>query len=191
MLRIALFVYSLFPRFLLVFFYDAIKPFSQKFFLGLRYCIIKNLFKTTGQRVIIGPNVTIKNWKGISVGNNVSIHDGSYIDGYGGITIGNNVSIAHQCSLLSTSHTWANAGMPIRNNPVENKPLVIGDNIWLGCAVRLMGGVTVANNVIVGAGSVVTKSLSSNGIYLGSPAKFYKEVYPAAANEGKGQVLNG
>lgn len=147
-------------------------------FLGIRYCIVKNLCASAGQKVIIGSNVTIKNWRGITIGNNVSIHDGSYIDGYGGITIGNDVSIAHHCSLLSTSHTWADAGRPIRLNPVESRPLVIGNNVWIGCGVRILAGIEISDNVIIGAGSLVTKNLKQNGIYIGSPARFYKPVYP-------------
>ena len=135
-----------------------------------------------GQKVIIGTNVTIKNWEGISMGDNVSIQDGSYLDGYGGISIGSNVSIAHHCSLLSTSHTWADPTIPIRINPVENRPLVIMNNVWLGCAVRVMGGVYIERDVIVGAGSIVTKKLAPNGIYMGAPAKFYKAVYPVTGD---------
>lgn len=184
MLKFTLFIYALLPRVILVFFYDAIKPFSQKIFLGIRYCIIKSLCATAGQKVIIGSNVSIKNWKGLNIGNNVSIQDGSYIDGYGGITIGNDVSIAHHCSLLSTTHAWGDAALPIRANPVENKPLIIKSNVWLGCGVRVLAGVCIEKDVIIGAGSIVTKSLAENGIYVGNPATFYKKVYPANDKAG-------
>ncbi|RYZ94737.1 MAG: acyltransferase [Sphingobacteriaceae bacterium] len=171
-------IFAILPKGLLVFLYDAVKPFSQKFFLGIRYCILKNLCSSVGDKVIIGSNVTFKNWAGISIGSNVSIHDGCYVEGYGGITIGKNVSIAHQCSLLSTSHTWNDRDTPIRLNPVEKQPLTIKNNVWIGCGVRILGGVTIGSDSIVGAGSIVTKTLPKNGIYKGSPAKFYKAVYP-------------
>jgi len=194
MLKVLLFICSILPRPLLVFWYDSIKPFSGKLFLGIRYCILKSLCASVGSKVIIGPNVAIKNWKGITIGNNVSIHDSCYVEGHGGITIGNDVSIAHHCSLLSTSHTWADATLPIRLNQVENKPLMIGNNVWLGCGARVMGGITISDNVIIGAGSVVTKSPAANGIYVGNPAKLYKEVYPQAIEalkSGKEFAING
>ncbi|MEO6150399.1 MAG: acyltransferase [Mucilaginibacter sp.] len=180
MVKIVSAIFAVLPKGLLVFLYDAVKPFSQKMFLGIRYCILKNLCGAVGDKVIIGANVTFKNWAGLVIGSNVSIHDGCYVEGYGGITIGQNVSIAHQCSLLSTSHTWDSIDIPIRLNPVKKEPLSIKSNVWIGCGVRILGGVTIGGDSIVGAGSVVTKSLPKNGIYVGSPAKFLKAVYPAA-----------
>ncbi|ASZ12391.1 acyltransferase [Chitinophaga pendula] len=171
------------PAGLSVFFYDCIKPYSQKPFLLFRYCICKRLLGSLGQQVIIGPNVTIKHWKSIHIGTGVSIHDYSYMDGYGTIRIGNDVSIAHNCTLISSSHTWNNQSLPIRKNPVARQAITIEPNVWLGCDVRVMGGVTISKDVIVGAGSVVTKSLDTNGIFFGSPAAFYKPLYSRVNQE--------
>ncbi|GAA4912156.1 acyltransferase [Mucilaginibacter defluvii] len=181
MLKFAIAICSVLPRGLLVFIYDAIRPFSQKIFIGIRYCIVKSLCASAGTKIIVGTNVTFKNWNSIVIGSNVSIHDSCYIEGYGGIIIGSDVSIAHHCSLLSSSHTWDNHDLAIRLNPVQKRPLKINSNVWLGCGVRVLGGVTVNDNVIIGAGGVVTKSLAANGIYVGNPIKYYKQVYPQHA----------
>lgn len=167
----------LFPKGMIIFFYDLIKPFSQPFFTGIRYCIFKRLCKSVGKKVIIGSNVTVKHWQGIAIGDNVSIHDFSYIDAYGGIVIGNEVSIAHNCTLISSHHTWGIPEVAIRMNPIEKRAITLGSNIWLGCAVRILGGAVLEDNVIVGAGTIVSKKLEENGIYFGSPVRLHKRLY--------------
>lgn len=172
------YIFKVFPRWMLIFFYDAIKPFSGKIYYGFRYILVKNLCKNIGNKVIIGCNVTFKHWQNISIGNLVSIHENSYLDGYGSIEIGNNVSIAHNCSFISSSHTWENISLSIRENPIEKRPVYLADNIWIGCGVRIIGRVTIEKDIIVGANSLVLKDLKQNGIYVGSPAIFVKNVYP-------------
>ena len=171
------FLFRILPSFLIVFFYDLIKPFSQPAFTILRYCICKRLCGRVGRDVVIGSNVTIKHWKGIKLGNGVSIHDFSYIDGYGGVDIHDQVSIAHSCTVISAHHTWGDRSLPIRLNPIEKRSVVIEDNVWIGCDVRILGGSKIGRDTIIGAGSIVSKELQENGIYFGSPVKFYKNVY--------------
>lgn len=52
----------------------------------------------------------------------------------------------------------------------------IGNNVYLGANVTVIGDITIGDNVIVGAGSVVTKSLPGNGVYIGNPARFLKPI---------------
>lgn len=54
------------------------------------------------------------------------------------------------------------------------KPICIGNNVFIGSQCIIMPGVNVGDNVVIGAGSVVTKNLKSNGVYAGVPAKFIK-----------------
>lgn len=165
------------PSFIIVFLYDIVKPYSQSVFTIIRYCLVKRLCKSVGDQVIIGSNVTIKHWRGIVIGNRVSIHDFSYIDGFGGISIGDDVSIAHNCTLISSHHTWSDQSLPIRLNPIEKRPISIEDNIWIACDVRILGGSIIRSNIIIGAGSIVGKEMKGNGIYFGHPAKFHRYLY--------------
>lgn len=54
----------------------------------------------------------------------------------------------------------------------------IGNNVFIAANSTVIGNVTIGDNVIVGAGSVVTKNLPSNGVYIGNPARLYKEITP-------------
>ena len=75
----------------------------------------------------------------------------------------------------------ATAGHPILPELREqgyqyNAPIRIGRNCWLGANVSVMPGVTIGDNVVIGAGSVVTKDLPSNVIAVGNPCKILREV---------------
>ena len=55
-------------------------------------------------------------------------------------------------------------------------PVVIGDNVWLGANTIVLPGVTIGENSVIGAGSVVTKDIPANVVAFGSPCKVYREI---------------
>lgn len=110
------------------------------------------------------------------MGNNVSIHDFCYIDAVGGITVGDNVSIAHGSSLISFNHGWNDASLPIKYNPVTQAPIVIEDDVRVGCGVRIMPGVVLGSRSVIAAGSVVVKDVPPNTLVGGIPAKVIKNI---------------
>src|SRR5699024_9556473 len=116
--------------------------------------------------VFVGKNVNLKNIEKLSLGSNVSIHSFTYIDAYGKIVIGNNVSIANHCSLISSDHTWEDSAVSIKFNKVVKKPIDIKDDIWIASGCRVLGDVTIEERTVVGAGTVVNKSLEANSLYV-------------------------
>lgn len=84
-------------------------------------------------------------------------------------------------TMIGPNVTLATAGHPInpelRQKAYQyNAPIHIGKNCWLGAGVLVMPGVTIGDNVVIGAGSVVTKDLPSNVIAVGNPCKILREV---------------
>lgn len=124
----------------------------------------------------IGTHVVLKNIRNMHVGENFSLHDFCYVDAIGGVRIGDNVSIAHGSSLISFNHTWSNTELPIKYNPVKQAPIVIDDDVWIGCGVRIMPGVVIGKRSIVAAGAVVVSDVPPNSIVAGVPARVIKNI---------------
>ena len=57
-----------------------------------------------------------------------------------------------------------------------SKPVKIGDNVWIGMNSCILPGVEIGNNSIIGSGSVVTKNIPENEIWVGNPAKFIRKL---------------
>ena len=94
-----------------------------------------------------------------------------YFECSGGLMIGNNVSIAHSSSILTSTHTYSDFNLPIKYNEILKKTVVIHDDVWIGCGVRILCGVHIDTRCIIGANSLVNKSVDSFSIYGGVPAK--------------------
>ncbi|MGH3370481.1 MAG: sugar O-acetyltransferase [Nocardioidaceae bacterium] len=90
------------------------------------------------------------------------------------VTIGEDVQIGPQVQLLTATHPLE-AG-PRRDKWEAAEPIAIGDNVWLGGGVIVCPGVTIGENSIVGAGSVVVRDLPADVVAVGSPARVVREV---------------
>ncbi len=113
-------------------------------------------------------------------GYNIEVGDGFYANhnlvilDVGKVTIGKNCLFATNVSILTAGH-------PIhpdsRNSGYEyGIPIKIGDNVWLGGSVVVLPGVTIGNNVVIGAGSVVTKDIPDDVIAVGNPCKVIRKI---------------
>ncbi|RIE04487.1 acyltransferase [Cohnella faecalis] len=135
---------------------------------------MKTIAKSCGNNVACHTNVYFFNPENISIGNNVSIHPMCYIDASGGIEIGSDVSIAHGNTIMSATHAYENVYIPIADQGIVLKKVVIKDNVWLGAKATIVCGVTIHSGSIVGANSVITKDTLPNSIVGGVPAKVIK-----------------
>ncbi|MGO1751705.1 MAG: acyltransferase [Psychroflexus sp.] len=144
--------------------------------LLIRYVLVKVIAKSCGDNVSIQPGVYLFNIDKISLGNNISIHPMCYIDGAGSIEIGNDVSIAHNTSILSANHNWEDYDLPIKYNKQTSDRVVINDDVWIGCGVRIMAGISIGSRSVVAAGAVVSKNVNPNSLMGGVPAKKIKDI---------------
>jgi maltose O-acetyltransferase len=90
------------------------------------------------------------------------------------VTIGDDVQIGPNVQLLTPTHPIA-AGLR-RDKWEAARPIVIGDNVWLGGGVIVCPGVTIGANTVVGAGSVVVRDLPPDVVAVGNPARMVKDV---------------
>lgn len=136
--------------------------------------ILKELFLEIGENCYLEPPIHA-NWSGkfVRFGNNIysnfnlTLVDDTYI------TVGDNTKFGPNVTLVTAGHP---------TDPEErkrgwqfNKPVRIGKNCWLGAGVIVLPGVTIGDNVVVGAGSIVTKNLPDNCVAVGNPCKVIQE----------------
>ncbi|MEW6102532.1 MAG: acyltransferase [bacterium] len=135
------------------------------------------------QGLVIGRNSTIGNNTYISsgyegyviIGENTNIGSNSQIYGEGsGVKIGNDVLIAGQSFIVTVQHIFDDIEKPIFVQGSLCKKIIIKNNVWIGANVKILGGVTIEEGSIIGAGSVVTESIPPFSIVVGIPAKVVK-----------------
>ncbi|NOZ13583.1 MAG: acyltransferase [Acidobacteria bacterium] len=108
---------------------------------------------------------------GIELGKNVGIGPFSFIGGFGGVRIGDNTIIGHALSIHSDNHRFHEINVVIRDQGVEKQKVIIGKDCWFGSHVTVLGGVTVGDGCVIGAGSVVTKDLPPGAVAVGVPCR--------------------
>ncbi|MBQ8576430.1 MAG: sugar O-acetyltransferase [Clostridia bacterium] len=123
-------------------------------------------------------------------GTNISMGDGSYANfnftvlDEGKVTIGKSVFIGPNVSLLTAVHPlrWQerNAFFNEKTGVVTNleytAPIVIEDNCWIAASVTVIGGVTIGEGCVIGAGSVVTKDIPPNSLAVGNPCRVLRKI---------------
>lgn len=132
------------------------------------------------ESILIGNNVIIfrkteicsKEKYPVSIGDNSFINQQCIIRP--NVIIGKNVDIAPGVMLMSDTHEIGTNKR--RAGTRKFSPIKIGDSCWIGANATILGGVTIGNSTIIGAGSVVTKNCESNCIYAGVPARLIKRL---------------
>ena len=161
--------------------------------IGKRSLLYKNVTVINSEFIRLGTSVTIRegsrleivlhdqNWvPRMEIGNNVNIEQNVHIICHDQVLIGDNVSIAPMCAIVDTKHPYdvcrqgKKIGAAIDS---ERSAVIIGANTFLGVGVTVLPGVTVGENCVIGAGSVVTRDLAVGSIAAGSPARVIGSVF--------------
>lgn len=121
------------------------------------------------------------------LGKNVNFN-GMIINGRGSVVIGDNFHSGTECQMITQIHNYEGTKIPYDNTYLY-KDVNIGDNVWLGNRVIVLGGVTIGEGAIIQAGSVVVKDIPECAIAGGHPAKVFKfrdkEHYYKLKDQGK------
>ena len=116
----------------------------------------------------------------IDIGDNVSLNDNVHISAIDYIKIGNNVLFGRNVFITDNSHGASDLNdiliAPEKRDLSSKGPVIIGDNVWIGRGVVILSGVKIGDNAVIGANSVVTKSVPKNCVVAGAPAKIIKKV---------------
>lgn len=110
----------------------------------------------------------------ISFGDGGVLNPYTYLDGKGGIEFGDNVIVSYGVKIVTGSLKIDPNGK-ISHRHIRKK-VVIGNNVWIGTDAVILPGVTIGDNTIVGAASVVTKDLEGGHIYVGTPPRIVRDI---------------
>lgn len=127
-----------------------------------------------GEKVYFEPPFHCEYGFHITLGENFYANTGCVMLDVAKICIGKNVMFGPSVSIYTAGH-------PIhpdsRNSGYEyGIPVMIGDNVWIGGSCVILPGVTIGNNVVIGAGSVVTKDIPDNVCAAGNPCRVIREI---------------
>ena len=145
---------------------------------GCRYALARASGASLGDNVYFGRGVTVKNWRNLRLGRNVSIHEHCFLDALGGITVGDDVSIAHGASLVAFDH-GVEAGLPLKYGPLLPGPIVVSSDVWISAGVRVLRDTTIGTRTILAANAVARGDLAGGAIYGGVPARRLKTLEAA------------
>lgn len=140
----------------------------------LRNKILQQLFKQIGKNVWIEPDFKCEFGKNITIEDDVYINFGCIILDCAEVTIGSHTLFGPNIGLYTVNHS-TDAQERI-NGGCYGKPIHIGKNVWLGGDVKVLAGVTIGDNTIIGTGSIVTKDIPSNVIAVGNPCKVIRKI---------------
>lgn len=151
--------------------YNATRPLEGE----KRAALLEEMFAEIGEGCYIEPPLHA-NWGGhhVHFGNNVYANFNLTLVDDTHIYVGDN-------TMLAPNVVLATAGHPILPELREkgfqyNAPVHIGKNCWLGAGVIVLPGVTIGDNSVIGAGSIVTKDIPANVVAVGNPCKVLREI---------------
>ena len=112
--------------------------------------------------------------RNIRIGKNFFMNQGCTFMDRGGISIGDDVFIAPRVCLSTINHDFN----PHNRQATFCKPIVIGNRVWIGINATICPGVSIGDNSIIAAGTVVTKDVPPNVLVGGNPARILREIKP-------------
>ncbi len=151
--------------------YNATRPQESK----KREALLKEMFAQIGEGTYIEPPLH-SNWGGKNT------HLGKWVYANFNLTLVDDTDIyIGDYTMIGPNTVIATAGHPIdpelRQRATQyNKPVHIGKNCWLGAGVVVMPGVTIGDNTVIGAGSIVTKDIPSGVVAVGNPCRVMRQV---------------
>lgn len=140
-----------------------------------REALMKKMFAQCGENCYIQVPF-FANWSGhhIHMGNNVYANFNFTVVDDGEVYIGDSVMIGPNVTIATAGHP---VQPDLRRKGIQyNLPVHIKDNVWIGAGAVILPGVTIGENSVIGAGSIVTKDIPANVVAVGNPCKVLREI---------------
>jgi maltose O-acetyltransferase len=145
--------------------YNATQPIE----LDLRSSILTELFASLGHNSEVKPHFACDYGLNIQLGRNVFVNYGCVFLDCGFIVLGDDVQIGPAVQIYTATHP---IDPVVRRTGLEAaRPVRIGSNVWIGGAAVVLPGVTIGDDAVIGAGSVVTTDVPNGAVVVGNPAR--------------------
>jgi len=127
---------------------------------------------TIDESVTVFPPFQADFGRNIRLGTRVFLNSGCRFQDQGGIRIGDDSLIGHNVVIATLNHSLD----PAHRGDMTPAPVTIGRNVWIGANATLLPGVEIGDNAVIGAASVVTRSVPADTVVVGSPARPVRSV---------------
>lgn len=138
---------------------------------GYQDQLLRELFDSVGTDLYIEPNFNCQFGFNISLGDEVFLNHDCTLQDYAPIIIGNQANIAPRVGFYTASAPQIVDRKP---HTLQAKPIMLKNNVWIGGNASILGGVTIGNNAIIGAGCVVDHDIPDNAVVVGNPARILR-----------------
>nr|WP_295255969.1 DapH/DapD/GlmU-related protein [uncultured Blautia sp.] len=126
-----------------------------------------------GENVLIKRNAYFGDGSKIRIGNNSQIGINSIMDN--DVVIGDDVTMGPDVIIYTSSHEYKDLGIPINQQGEKpHRQVTIGNNVWIGARCIILPGVSIGDNAIIGANTVVTKDVPKNAVFCGTEGHVVK-----------------
>ena len=139
-----------------------------------RQALMKSILGSSGERFFFEPPVPMSYGTHVHIGENFYSNFNLVLVDDGEIFIGDKVMIGPNVTLCTTGHPV----YPLYREMVAHYslPIHIGNNVWIGAHSVVLPGVTIGDNAVVGAGSIVTRDIPANTVAFGNPCRVIREI---------------
>lgn len=136
----------------------------------IRGSVCRLLFKSSGYNINVEKGARFGSGDNVTIGNNSGLGINCLI--LGTVSLGNDVMMGPDVMFISTSHCFDRIDIPmIEQGLSEELPIVVENDVWIGARCILLPGITLGTGSVIGAGSVVTKSVPAFTMVAGNPAR--------------------
>lgn len=139
-----------------------------------RYELLRDILGKVKSRFIIESPFHCDYGYNIELGENFYMNVNCVVLDEAKVTFGDNVFVAPNCAFYTAGHPF---DVEQRNRGLEYaRPITVGNNVWIGGNVVVVPGVSIGDNCVIGAGSVVTKDIPANSLAVGNPCKVVRKI---------------